>query len=94
MATSLAQFTDQGIRTVKDTTKRTAALKEAAKRFGVEVKHMYWTLGQYDAVVIEGADEAAATAFALSVASAGNVRLQTLRAFSADELNAIVEKLG
>ena len=47
----LANFTEQGIRNVKDTLKRAEAFKEAAGKFGVTVKDMYWTLGRYDLVV-------------------------------------------
>ncbi|MDF6354474.1 GYD domain-containing protein, partial [Escherichia coli] len=57
MATFLAllNFTDQGIRSVKDTTKRAAAARELAKAAGIDMKAIYWTLGQYDlAVICEG----------------------------------------
>ena len=48
---------------------------------------IYWTLGKYDMVVtIEAPDDESATAFALAIAGAGNVRMQTLRAFSKDEM--------
>ena len=92
---SLCSFTDQGIRSVKDTTKRADAVKEAAQKFGANMTQIYWTLGKYDLVVImEAPDDESATAFALGIASAGNVRMQTLRAFSKDEMNAILGKLA
>ena len=92
---ALSRFTDQGIRSVKDTTKRAAAVRDSAKKFGVEMTHIYWTLGHYDLVTsVEAADEQAATAFMLSIASAGNSRMQTLRAFNADEMGGILGKLG
>ncbi len=91
---ALSSFTDQGIRGVKDTTKRADAVKEAAKKFWASMTQVFWTLGQYDLVaIIEAPDDQAATAFALAVASAGNIRMQTLRAFSRDEMNAILGKL-
>jgi uncharacterized protein with GYD domain len=91
----LANFTDQGIRNVKDTTKRADAVREAAKKFGVNMKEIYWTMGQYDMVVIaEAPDDASLSAFALAVGSAGNIRGQTLRAHSKDEMNAILAKLA
>ncbi|WP_104655692.1 GYD domain-containing protein [Ralstonia insidiosa] len=96
MATFLAllNFTDQGIRTIKDTTKRAAAARELAKAAGIDMRETYWTLGQYDLVVIcEGPDDAAMTSFGLALASAGNVRSQTLRAFSADEMNGILSQI-
>ncbi|SFA75134.1 Uncharacterized protein, contains GYD domain [Collimonas sp. OK607] len=90
----LSNFTDQGIRTVKDTTKRAAAVREMAKKFGIEMKDIYWTLGSHDLVVtFDAPDEATFTAFGLSLGAAGNVRTQTLRAFSADEMNGILSKM-
>lgn len=91
----LANFTDQGIRSVKDTTKRADAVREAAKKFGVNMKEIYWTMGQYDMVVTaEAPDDASLSAFALAVGSAGNIRGQTLRAHSKDEMNAILAKFA
>ncbi len=92
---ALCNFTDQGIRNVKDTTKRADAAKEAAKKFGANMTQIYWTLGKYDLVVmIEASDDESATAFALAIASAGNIRMQTLRAFSRDEMNGILDKMA
>lgn len=91
----LASFTDQGIRSVKDTTKRADGVKELAKRFGAEMREIYWTLGQYDVVaLVEAPDDDAATAFGLAIGSAGNVRTQTLRAFSRDEMTTILGRLA
>ncbi|KJK10898.1 GYD family protein [Burkholderiaceae bacterium 16] len=91
---ALLNFTDQGIRTVKDTTKRAAAVRELAKKNGIDMKDIYWTLGQYDLVVTFTApDDATMTAFGLSLGMAGNVRTQTLRAFSSDEMNDILSKM-
>lgn len=90
----LGQFTDQGIRNVKETTRRAEALKEMAKRVGAAVKEVYWTLGQYDVVtVVEAPDDVSATALLLSIGALGNVRTQCLRAFSADEMGRIVGKM-
>lgn len=92
---ALCNFTDQGIRSVKDTAKRADAVREAASRFGAKMTHIYWTLGKYDLVtLIEAPDDAAAAAFGLAISSAGNIRLQTLRAFSQDEMGPILGKLG
>ena len=90
----LANFTDQGIRNVKDSPKRAAAFREMAKKHGVTVKEIYWTLGQHDLVIsLEAPDAAAVTAVTLSVCALGNVRTQTLAAFSADEMGRILGKL-
>ena len=91
----LTNFTDQGIRNVKDTVKRAEAFKEAAGKFGVTVKDMYWTLGRYDLVVtVEGPDDPSVTALGLALGSLGNVRTQTLRAFAAEEMKQIVNKIA
>ncbi|WP_454767099.1 GYD domain-containing protein [Cupriavidus campinensis] len=90
----LASFTDQGIRAVKDTTKRAAAVRELGAQLGVQVKDVFWTLGKYDVVLtLEAQDDAAVTAFGLSVGAAGNVHTQTLRAFNADEMQDIISKM-
>ena len=87
---SLVNFTDQGIRGIKDSPKRAEALKAMAKKLGVTIKDVYWTVGRYDVVVIlEGEDEAVTTLL-LKSGSLGNVRSETLRAFSAAELGRIL----
>src|SRR5688572_11326929 len=91
----LGTFTDQGVRNVKDTTKRAEAVKQAARKLGATVKDVYWTLGQYDvATVIDAPDEAAITALGLTIGASGNVRTQTLRAFSAEEISQILNRVG
>jgi uncharacterized protein with GYD domain len=91
----LSSFTDQGIRNVKDTTKRADTVREVAKKFGATVKDIFWTLGSYDVVAIfEAPDDASITALGLSLGSGGNVRTQTLRAFSREEMNSILAKLA
>jgi uncharacterized protein with GYD domain len=90
----LLGFTDQGIRNVKETLSREEAFKEMAKKSGVTVKDIYWTLGQHDVVAIcESSDDESATALSLSVCSRGNVRSETLRAFSFDEMKKILGKM-
>jgi uncharacterized protein with GYD domain len=90
----LASFTDQGIRAVKETSKRAEAFKEMAKKMGVTIKDMYWTLGQYDIVTVcEAPDDETLTALSLSVAARGFVRTQSLRAFSQAELGGVLGKV-
>ena len=91
----LSTFTDQGIRTVMDTTKRADAVKEQARKMGIETKSLYWTVGKYDVVAtFEAPDDASMTALSLAISAGGNVRTQTLRAFSRDEMGGIIAKLG
>ncbi len=90
----LGNFTDQGIRNVKETTKRAEAFKAAAKKAGANVKELYWTMGQYDLVtVVEAPDDETATSLLLSAGALGNIRSQTLRGFSAEEMGKIIGKM-
>ena len=90
----LANFTDQGIRTVKDTTKRAQAFRELADKFGVTIKDIYWTLGHYDVVLtMEAPDDEAAASLLMKAGSLGNLKSQTLRAFTESEMKSIVGKV-
>jgi uncharacterized protein with GYD domain len=86
---SLFSYTDQGIRNIKESPKRADAFKAMAKKLGVTVKEIYWTLGHYDLVVVLDGDDEAVTSALLKVGSLGNVRSETLRAFSAAEMGQI-----
>jgi len=91
----LSRFTQQGVNKIEDTTKRAENFRKAAKKAGVSVKELLWTQGQYDVVtVLEGADEASVTALGLSLAKQGFVRSETLRAFTAAEVEKILEKMA
>jgi len=86
----LVNFTDQGARNIKETPNRAEAFQALAAKMGVQVKSIFWTSGQYDLVLTtEGSDEAVMATLAAS-ASLGNVRTQTLRAFSASEIKKII----
>ena len=87
---SLLSFTDQGVRNVKESPKRADAVKALAKKMGVTIKEVYWTLGHYDLVVVMEGDDEAVTSTLLKIGSLGNVRSETLRAFSAAEVGRIV----
>jgi uncharacterized protein with GYD domain len=90
----LASFTEQGIRNVKDTIRRADAFRDLAKGSGVTIKDIYWTLGQYDIVAIaEAPDEMVMTALGLALGKSGNVRTQTMRAFSAADMGNILAKV-
>src|SRR3954452_3471187 len=92
---TLSSFTDQGVRNAKDSPKRAEAFKEMAKKHGVTVRDIYWTQGRYDVVTItEAPDDMAATALSLSIAGLGNVRTETLRAFSATDMQTIIGKMA
>ncbi len=92
---SLCNFTEKGLGAIKDTLKRTETAKAAAKQVGMTIKEVLWLQGQYDLIVIsEGPDEIAMTAFILNTLKAGNLRMQTLRAFTAGEMAKVLEKVA
>ena len=92
---TLYNFTEQGLKGIKDTVKRTEAAKKAAAANGIQVKEVLWLQGQYDLIVItESPDETKGNAFGLSTLKMGNVRGQTLRAFTATEMAKILEQVA
>ncbi|MDQ3965830.1 MAG: GYD domain-containing protein [Actinomycetota bacterium] len=92
---SLLNWTDQGIRNVRDTLERSDRAAEVAEKYGARFQQLYWTVGPYDTVsIIEAPDDEAATAFLLEVGSTGNVRTTTLRAYDREEMREIIERLG
>jgi uncharacterized protein with GYD domain len=92
---SLINWTEKGVAEFKDTVDRAEAGKALAARFGGVLKEIYWTVGPYDIVAIsEAPDDESATAFALALASQGNVRTTTLRAFTGDEMRGVIAKAG
>ena len=92
---TLYNFTDQGIKNIKDTVKRTETATKAAAEMGMHVKEVVWTQGQYDLIIIsEISDDVKATAMALNTLKLGNVRGQTLRGFTAAEMEKVFEYVG
>ena len=89
------KFTEKGIGAIRETTKRSAAFKAAAKKIGAKVSDIYWTLGPFDGVVIfDAADDETATAAMLALSSKGNVQTSTARAFDSGAMEKIVGMLG
>ena len=89
---NLINFTDQGIRDYADTVRRAHDYWASIETAGGRVVQELWTMGPYDIVVLfEAPDDETATALALQVSSLGHVRTTTMRAFTADEMAAIVE---
>ena len=90
----LVNWTDQGVRTARDTVDRYEASRESLEQLGVTMRETYWTMGPYDIVSIgEAPDDETMTAAALAIAGEGNARTITLRAFSGDEARAIIAKV-
>jgi uncharacterized protein with GYD domain len=87
-------FTDRGEEKIQETTKRAAAFKVAAKKLGVKVVGQYWTLGDFDGLLIfEAPDDETATAVMLQLGSLDNVHTSTVRAFGASEMETILKKM-
>ena len=91
---SLVQFTDKGIQAAKQTTQRIADWAAEVQSKGVSVKQMYWTLGQCDQVcVFEAPDDETAASVLLTADKLGNIRTQTMRAFTASEMDKILARV-
>ncbi len=90
---TLANFTDQGARTIKDSPERFEAFKSLAEGAGVTVKSVHWTTGAYDIVLVTEGPEDAVMALNIKMAALGNVRTQTLRGFSISEMRKLVTQL-
>ncbi|HUL84015.1 MAG TPA: GYD domain-containing protein [Actinomycetota bacterium] len=89
---TLFSWTEQGVQNFKDTVARADAAKKLASEMGGSFE-IYWTLGEYDIVSIsEFPDDETATAFLLGVASQGNIRSKTMRAFDSGEMQGIIAK--
>ena len=94
MYVSLIQFTDQGIRNIKDTIKRSEAAMAETEKMGMKIIEPLWTMGAYDVVVLlEAPDDETMTAFACKVSSMGSVKTQTMRAFGKEEMEGILAKI-
>lgn len=91
---SLINLTDQGIRTIKDDPGRVRSAARIAEKEGIKLLAEWWTMGPYDAVMItEAPDEETLNRFLLGAGRQGNIRTQTMRAFSTDEIAGILDKL-
>jgi uncharacterized protein with GYD domain len=90
----LCNFTDQGIRTIKEMPKRRAAAQELGKKFGVDIRAGYVAIGAYDLIIhAESASDDAMAKFLLSLASKGNVRTTTVKVFSQEESDEIIAEV-
>lgn len=91
---TLYRYTDQGIRDVRNSPARIEAAKQGAEKAGGKVKGVYVTMGAYDLVSIwEAPSDEMAAAMMLAQGSLGNVTTQTMRAFTEDEFEKIVQNL-
>ena len=94
MYVSLLQFTEQGIRNVKDTIKRGAAATAEAEKMGMKITDAFWTMGAYDVVLLlDAPNDETVSAFSLKLGSLGKVKSQTMRAFRREEMESILAKV-
>jgi len=92
---TLYKFTDQGIRNVKDSPKRLDTAIKAAEKVGIKILGAYYTLGEYDLMIVsEATNEQAAVAYTLGINSLGNVKSTTMRAFAPAEFSEIIKKMA
>ena len=94
MYVTLLQFTDQGIRNIRDTVKRSEAATAEAEKMGIKITSAVWTMGAYDVVLsLEAPDDETVSAFATKLGSLGNVKTHTMRAFGRAEMERILAKI-
>ena len=91
----LLDWTQQGVANFKATVDRYEAAQGQFQEMGVSFQDIYWTLGEHDIVgVVEAPDDQTLAAALLQLGSQGNVRTQTMRAFSQDEMREVIGKAG
>jgi uncharacterized protein with GYD domain len=91
----LVNWTDQGVRNVKQTLQRTDSGGELAEKHGLKLERAYWTVGPYDMItVFEALDDEALSAHLLEIGSLGNLRTTTLRAYDEEEMSGILQRLA
>ena len=90
----LSKWTDQGIRNVKDAISRVTQDRAGAEERGVRIIGTWWTQGSYDVVaVVEFPDDEMASAAALRLGMAGNIRTETMRAYTVEQMQRIINKV-
>ena len=91
---SLISWTDQGVRNVKDSPGRAELAAQLAAKMGGSMREILWTIGPYDLVVtMEAPDDESVTAALLTIAGAGNIRTTTMRAFTRDEFQGVLDRM-
>jgi uncharacterized protein with GYD domain len=92
---TLMNWTEQGIKNVKDTIRRAKSFEDAIQKAGGKSLGIYYTMGRYDLVaIIEASNDDAIASILYSLGRLGNVRTETLNAFSLDQAANIIEKLS
>ena len=92
---ALVNWTDQGIKNYRDSVRRAEDYRGLVEKHGGQVRQLVWTLGEYDIVAVtEFPDDETATAVSLQTGALGNIRTTTMKAFDAEQMNAIIQRTG
>jgi uncharacterized protein with GYD domain len=92
---SLINFTDHGIRDIRDSMHRAEGFRKSVENAGGSILNLYWAIGQYDgAVLFEAPSETIATALLLNLAHNGFVRTQTLQIFDEKEFQTVLSTIA
>lgn len=90
----LLNWTEQGVRAAKETTKRADAFRAQAEKLGIKVREVLWTMGPYDSMALfDAPEDAAASRLAIWLGGLGNVRTLTMRCYTAAEMAKLVQGL-
>jgi uncharacterized protein with GYD domain len=90
----LYKFTEEGAKNIKETVQRAREARAQNERRGFKMQGLYWTQGQYDIVaIVEAPDEESMMAGLLNVQGAGNVRSETMRAFTEQEMESAIGRM-
>ena len=88
---SLVTYTEEGVKSIKDTGRRAKAFAQKLKRKGITMKSTFWTIGRYDIIhIFDAPNDEAAASVAFALGSIGNVRTETMRTFDLEEVTRIV----
>jgi uncharacterized protein with GYD domain len=91
----LGKFTEQGARNIKESPKRQEAFRQLCEKQNARVKEVYRTMGRYDlAAIVEAPDDVAMSSILYTLGSLGNVRTETLRAFTSQETEAALARVA
>lgn len=90
----LLNLTEQGVQNIEESPERVEEAKDLIESVGGEFKDFYYTLGQYDAIgIADFPDDETYTQFALAINQEGNATTESLKAFSLEEFDGLVEDL-
>lgn len=90
----LVNYTDEGMRTIKDSPSRADKVRQMLEAAGGAVKHLYLTMGEYDFVIVfEAPNDETMARVLLETGRLGTVRTKTMRAFSKEVYEDLVASL-